>query len=96
MNSNASIIFIKKKNKKITSPKKKKTSLPHVKATHSYPEISIFLKKNSLKQSKICFYSNSKFYTVITNLHPSALTYIIFLLFKPQISFTSHNFYPNQ
>ena len=32
----------KKKKNKITSPKKKKTSLPHVKATHSYPEISIF------------------------------------------------------
>ena len=76
--------YLKKKNKITYSKKKKKKNpLPLVKTIHSYPEISLgFFFLNSLKQPKFLL---SKFYTIITNPHPSTLMYIIFLLFKSQI-----------
>ena len=80
LNANTSIMFIK-----ITSSKKKKKKeqSPHVKSTHSYPEIFMFFFfLNSLKHFKKIL---SKFYTVITNPHPSTLMYII--LFWSNLNF---------
>ena len=78
-------MFIKKK--KITSSNK--NPLPHIKTTHYYPKIFMFFLYIIiiiiLILENIPKFWLSKFYTVIMNLHPSTLMYIIFLLFKSKI-----------
>ena len=85
LNSNTSKCLLKKK--KITSSNK--NPLPHIKTTHYYHKIFMFFLYIIiiiiLILENIPKFWLSKFYTVIMNLHPSTLMYIIFLLFKSQI-----------
>ena len=85
LNSNTSKCLLKKK--KINSSNK--NPLPHIKTTHYYHKIFMFFLYIIiiiiLILENIPKFWLSKFYTVIMNLHPSTLMYIIFLLFKSQI-----------
>ena len=80
LNSNTSIIFIKKKNTKLLLPNKKLTTSRKNYSFISWNFYVYLLILLSIPKNLL-----SKIYTAITNPHPSPLMYIIFLLFNSQI-----------